>query len=120
MAQARKKGKLSNERIAKLDALGIRWNPQQDKWISYYKLAKKYFQTIGNLEVPDGFVLDGLPLGRWVSVQRQSYNGRQDTLLSSEQIRQLEEIGMVWKGGCYYAVIFPRATDLLLSKKTIP
>jgi len=96
--QSRKKGRLSDDRISKLNALDIHWNPQKDKWSNYYKCAKKYYLEIGNLDVPDGFVMDNLPLGRWIGVQRQSYNGRKDTLLSTEQIKALESIGMLWHG----------------------
>lgn len=93
-----KKGKLSQDRIDKLNALGVRWNPQKDKWNTYYKYAQKYYKEIGNLDVPYDFEIDGLLLGRWVSVQRQAHNGRQDTVLTNEQIEKLEAIGMVWKG----------------------
>ena len=96
--QLYKKGKLSQDRIDKLNKLGVRWNPQKDKWNTYYKYAKKYYKEIGNLVVPNDFEVDGLSLGRWISVQRQAYNGRQDTILTKEQIEKLEAIGMVWKG----------------------
>lgn len=96
--QLYKKGKLSQDRIDKLNKLGIRWYPQQDKWTTYYKYAKKYYKEIGNLDVPNNFEIDGISLGRWISVQRQAYNGRQDTILTDKQIKKLEAIGMVWKG----------------------
>ena len=96
--QLYKKHKLSNERVDKLNKLGIRWSPQRDKWHLYYKYAKKYYQELGNLDVPSDFEVDGISLGRWISVQRQAYNGRQDTILTKEQIKKLEAIGMLWKG----------------------
>lgn len=96
--QLYKKGKLSQDRIDKLNKLGVRWNPQKDKWSTYYMYAKKYYKEIGNLDIPYDFEIDGLSLGRWISVQRQAYNGRQDTILTNEQIEKLEAIGMVWKG----------------------
>lgn len=96
--QLYKKHKLSQERIDKLNKLGIRWSPQRDKWQTYYKYAKKFYQEIGNLEVPYDFEIDGISLGRWISVQRQAYNGRQDTIITDEQIKKLEAIGMSWKG----------------------
>ena len=95
--QLYKKGKLSQNRIDRLNNLGIRWKPQQDKWNTYYKYAKQYYKEIGNLEVPYDFEFDGLSLGRWIGVQRQAYKGRQDTILTQEQIKKLENIGMLWE-----------------------
>ena len=96
--QEYKKRKLAQHKIDKLNELGIRWYPQKDKWNTFYQCAKKYYKEIGNLDVPDDFEFDNLNLGRWISVQRQAYNGRQDTLLNAEQIKKLEAIGMSWKG----------------------
>lgn len=96
--QEYKKRKLARHKIDKLNELGIRWYPQKDKWNTFYQCAKKYYKEIGNLDVPDDFEFDNLNLGRWISVQRQAYNGRQDTLLNAEQIKKLEAIGMSWKG----------------------
>ena len=95
--QEYKKRKLAQHKIDKLNELGIRWYPQKDKWNTFYQCAKKYYKEIGNLDVPDDFEFDNLNLGRWISVQRQAYNGRQDTLLNAEQIKKLEAIGMSWK-----------------------
>ena len=88
---------MAQHKIDKLNELGIRWYPQKDKWNTFYQCAKKYYKEIGNLDVPDDFEFDNLNLGRWISVQRQAYNGRQDTLLNAEQIKKLEAIGMSWK-----------------------
>lgn len=118
------KGKLSQDRIDKLNKLGIRWKPQQDKWITYYKYAKQYFKEIGNLDVPYDFEIDGISLGRWIGVQRQAYRGRQDTCLTKEQIKKLDAIGMLWESNSstqtsfgeqiiyyYIARLYPSATN---------
>lgn len=92
-----KDGTLSDEKREKLDLLGIRWNPQMDIWNEYYECACNYYETIGNLNVPDNYVVNGLNLGRWISVQRQAYNGREDCYIDEERISRLENIGMEWK-----------------------
>ena len=93
----RVKGLLPEEKIVKLDELGIRWNPEKDRWEEYYQCAKQYYEQIGNLELPGSYMVDGLHLGRWISVQRQAYNGREDCNLDETQIKKLEAIGMIWE-----------------------
>lgn len=93
----RVKGLLAEEKIEKLDLLGIRWNPEKDRWEEYYQCAKQYYEQIGNLEISGSYVVDGLHLGRWISVQRQAYNGRDDCNLDENQIKRLEAIGMIWE-----------------------
>jgi hypothetical protein len=90
-------GGLAKEKIEKLDMLGIRWNPEKDRWEEYYQAAKMFYEQIGNLDIPGSYCVDGLQLGRWISVQRQAYNGREDCNLDDAQIRRLEEIGMLWE-----------------------
>ncbi|MDE7210363.1 MAG: helicase associated domain-containing protein, partial [Lachnospiraceae bacterium] len=59
--------------------------------------ARKYFQEMGHLAVPNNYVCaDGYRLGKWISNQRCAYRGALGRGLEAEQIRQLEEIGMVW------------------------
>jgi hypothetical protein len=96
--QAYKKGRLSKERIKKLDSIEMVWDPINESWERYYSLATKYYEHIGNLNVPDDFEMEGYNLGRWISVLRQAYNGRQDVKLTQEQIKRLNTIGMLWNG----------------------
>lgn len=92
------KGKLSELRIRKLSAIGINFKPSADKWDKAFSIAKKYFNEFHNLRVPDDFIFEGFHLGRWISNQRQIYNGsRKDMILTDEKIIRLESIGMEWK-----------------------
>ncbi|KFX58657.1 hypothetical protein FDC50_02555 [Clostridium botulinum] len=92
------RGTLTDEQIEKLNAIGMLWNPHEESWEQYYHLATKYYNLIGNLNVPDDYEMDRDNLGRWISVQRQAYNGRKDVKLTSEQINRLNSIGMIWNG----------------------
>ena len=66
-----------------------------------YKLAKEYYKHHGNLEIPqkfktiNGYEFDenGIALGIWISTQRDAYKGKK---ISEEQIKLLENIGMIW------------------------
>ena len=93
----RKSGKLSPERAAKLNALGMIWK-KEDPWERRYALAKTFFKENGNLYVPAKQKFEGIWLAKWLDEQRQIFCGkRPGKKLSTEQIRRLEEIGMEWE-----------------------
>ena len=88
------KGKLCQERVDRLNALGLVWDPLADAWeLALSKLAE-YKAEHGDMLVPQHFVTaDGFKLGFWVSNQRQSkFKGR----LSQERVGCLNTLGMVW------------------------
>jgi hypothetical protein len=89
-----KKDLLSFKQINALESIGMIWNVLDFQWEKAYRYAYEYFLEYGNLDVPARYITkDGINLGKWISRQRLSYK---DGLLSSEQIEQLESIGMVW------------------------
>ena len=73
-------------------------------WLEKYVLAKKYYEYHGNLEVPsrfktkNGYEYDkyGVRLGRWISTQRNAYNGTCINKITENQIKLLDSIGMRW------------------------
>ena len=68
-------------------------------WDAMYDIAKEYYKTYGNLEVPAAYTTsDGYSLGAWVATQRKVYQKKTAGCLSVEQIKRLEEIGMCWQG----------------------
>lgn len=88
------KGKLTAEREAKLNALGMVWQ-LEDGWKTNFKAAQRFYQENGHLNVPMNMVTDrGVWLGKWVYLQRKAY---EQGKLSHEQIHALEEIGMEWQ-----------------------
>ena len=99
-----KKGTVSEERIEKLELIGMVWTATlalDEQWNIMYELAKTYYETYGNLLIPQRFKTtngidydeNGLFLGKWISKQRQNYK---KDILSEERIKKLELIGMVW------------------------
>lgn len=89
-------GRLGEERIRKLDAIGMVWNSFSDRtWERNLSEAAKYREKYGHLLVPHTYVSEtGITLGAWIARQRQvRKNGRG---LSEEQIHQLDALGMVW------------------------
>ncbi len=68
-------------------------------WDAMYDIAKEYYKTYGNLEVPAAYTTsDGYSLGAWVATQRKVYQKKTAGCLSVEQIKRLEAIGMCWQG----------------------
>ena len=90
-------GRLSEEQIAKLETLGIRWESYSDQqWDRYYAQAARYYAKAGNLDVKISYVTeDGFRLGIWLNNIRQ-YRLHGSRVLSGQRQRQLEQIGMIW------------------------
>ncbi len=68
-------------------------------WDAMYWMARKYYETYGNLEIPAAYMTaDGYSVGAWVATQRKVYRGKTSGCLNEEQVKRLEEIGMCWQG----------------------
>ncbi len=97
IARQRDNSKLSAKRKRLLEDLGMVWK-KTDSWETRYALAKDYYDTYGNLNVPGKYTIDGIWLGKWLNEQQQIYHGkRKNKKLTDEQIEQLNEIGMSWE-----------------------
>lgn len=69
------------------------WDVLEEDWERKYNLAKKFYETNGNLLIPVNQQYENTYLGKWISHQRQSYaKGK----LPQEKIERLEQIGMIW------------------------
>lgn len=100
--QRRKKrmGKLSEEQVRLLDDISFEWESVEESvWDKGYRHAKAYYDEHGHLEMDNRYKSpDGFSLGTWVFNYRRAYNGQKSTIeISDEQIKLLEDIGMVWK-----------------------
>lgn len=89
----RSEGKMSDERIAALDALGMVWAHYQRDWDDYCQLLCAYVAKHGTARVPQRFVVDGIPLGTWLIAQRKPYR---EGKLSTDRVSQLELLGVEW------------------------
>lgn len=91
---------LTQERIRRLNEIGMKWDGLSAKWEENYLEAMRYFLREGNLRVPAGYKTEsGFALGAWIRNLRNIQSGvnTQNRPLSKEQIRRLEAIGMVWE-----------------------
>ncbi|MEY8260484.1 Helicase associated domain protein [Oscillospiraceae bacterium 50-60] len=89
--------RVTPERKAKLDMLGMCWE-KEDPWEMRYQLARQYYEEHGSLNVPGNYVAEGVWLNKWLNEQKQIYRGgRPGKRLSAEQTARLEQIGMTWR-----------------------
>ena len=95
----RGKKRLTEEQIARLNAIGMVWDNSlkkrnRDAWEARYAEAKRYYDKHGNLAIPIDYIGDdGKQLNLWILVQRRYYEQKK---LTEEQIDKLSAIGMVW------------------------
>ena len=90
-----KRAALTEEQVARLDALGMNWAGKHNAaWDRAYTEACKYWQEHGNLDVPSSYVAEnGIRLGRWIRSQREAYR----TALSEVRKQKLDALGIVWQ-----------------------
>lgn len=86
------KDKLSNDKINKLESIGMVWNVHHNKWYSNYELLKEYYNKNGNILVPFDYEQNGFRLGEWLKRQMGNHDK-----LSEEQVQLLEKLGIVWE-----------------------
>ncbi len=84
---------LTEERIKRLDAIGMVWK-KEDSWEYRYSLSEAYYRKNGNLDISQQYITDeGIWLGKWIYMQRVQY--KKGTLEAWKKER-LDRIGMVW------------------------
>ena len=92
-------GKLTPERIEKLNKLGMRWESATDvSWNRYYNACVAYKEKFGDLSPVVGYVDEnGVQLGRWVAnIRTARRSGTKVAYLTDERIAALDALGMVW------------------------
>jgi len=90
----RKTGRLSTERIAELDALGVVWDFLDAGYRTGVEHLQAYIAWKGHANVPTSHVTDeGFALGKWVSHRR---GDRKDGRLSAVKITELNALGITW------------------------
>jgi len=90
------------ERINKLEALGFDWSPSQRQWNLWYELLQKYKKDKGNYRVPRRYAVDGVALGKWVTLQRTEYwlfQKGKHSRMTEERINKLDAIDFDWSPG---------------------
>ena len=86
-----RKEQLSVDQRARLNDLGMAWDPRNESFEYGLNALTSFFNREGHGRVPKGWIEDGFPLRAWISSKRTNRDS-----LSSEQQLQLESLGMVW------------------------
>ena len=88
-----KDGKLSQDRIDRLNNLGLKWSKNEAFWEKGYNYAVSYKNEHGTLKIPKGYeCVDGFKLKSWLNNQKSRYkNGT----LTNSQIEKLKEVGII-------------------------
>ena len=97
-------GTLTEEQIAKLDAIGMRWDSKLDvQWERYYQELRSYVNAHGDADVPFDYEIHGVPLGKWIARLRTYRNASVRTgYLTPERVEALNALGMIWDKLDYY------------------
>jgi len=109
---------LSNEKIRSLEAIGLEWAPkQQSIWNERVEQLKQYKTQNGNCMVPISYKADK-KLANWVSNQRKQFSllkrGKPSSL-TNERMKQLDEIGFIWKVWDYKMQNFKQSEIIMKS-----
>jgi hypothetical protein len=90
---ARNKGKLSHDRLMRLDAVGFSWDPRSQNWEMRFKLLEQFQKREGHCRVPQHFKIDRVNLGFWVNHLRMAKKNGQ---LTPERIKRLDGLSFTW------------------------
>lgn len=87
-------GNLTQNRIERLEAIGMVWSTSNDLWEQNYATATQYYLEHGDLEVPIKYETpSGFGLGVWLGAQRAAHKAGE---LPQEQVERLDALGMDW------------------------
>ena len=88
-----REGLLTDEKIKKLNDLEFwSWTPNEDRIERALKILRDYKKEHGDLLVPSSHVVDGFPIGQWISGRRSRKEFIEPYLLA-----ELNSLGMVWQ-----------------------
>ena len=94
-----KYGVLGEERVLKLNRIGMVWENCRDiSWERHFKEAKKYYEEHGDLNTGvNETTASGVRLGLWISrLRTYRKSGIQKAYLTEERVKALDGLGMIW------------------------
>ncbi len=90
--QAFRKGKLSEGQVARLEDLGVEWDPVTADWEALFQALVAFKENRDHCGVPTRWG-ENPELGRWVSTQLKTFRDRK---MSEERVVRLEALGFEW------------------------
>ena len=105
--KAKRLSALSDEEVARLEAVGVAWDAVAAQWEKNYALLRAFVEREGHANVPQKHEEDGAQLGAWLSTQRKRWQVRawseeerkakRLSALSDEELARLEAVGVAWQ-----------------------
>ena len=90
----RNQGKLSQDKVDALDAIGFPWDYPLEEWKKAYIDAKAYYDEFGNMDIPKGYKgKGGTSLKLWWDRQRRNMRQKLESF-TDEQLRLLLDLGL--------------------------
>ncbi|CAJ1961345.1 unnamed protein product [Cylindrotheca closterium] len=91
-------GKITPERIGRLESIGFEWDPQKAQWNILFDRLVKFKEEVGHCKVPKGYAKD-TELANWVRNQRleqaNSKKGKKSRM-TPERYEKLTSLGFRW------------------------
>ena len=94
--------KLSPEKEALFDSMGMVWYYRESVWNVRIELLKEYKEEHGDVNVPTDYVVSGIKLGKWVQRIRNVYksmlegNTKRKGKIKQKYLDILNDLGFVW------------------------
>ncbi|MGR6760387.1 Helicase associated domain protein [Paenibacillus sp. T2-29] len=89
-----KRGKLTQERIDRLELIGFLWEVLDLRWEKGFNELLNFKMKHEHVDVPLRYRINDFNLGQWVQDQRKKYKRGS---MSKERIRALRELGFQWE-----------------------
>jgi len=88
----KKKNRLPEDHMLRLDKIGFTWNPHANAWEQNIAVLLAFKEKPGHCNVPRSYA-DNPALAKWVSWQRME---KRKDRLPEDRVQRLEEIGFAW------------------------
>lgn len=91
-------GKITPERIGRLESIGFEWDPQKAQWNLMFDRLVKFKEENGHCKVPKGYPKD-TELANWVRNQRleqANYKKNKKSRMTQERYEKLGGLGFRW------------------------
>lgn len=91
--KAKKQGKISENHVERLEAIGFVWDPYEARWEEMFAELQDYLARHRNCCVPTNWP-ENPQLSTWVQTQRKA---KKQGKISDERVARLEAINFVWR-----------------------
>ncbi len=90
---------LTAERTARLNSIGMVWEPE-DPWLMSFNLVKGYYKEHGNINISQSTVVNGVWLGKWIAEQKKRLKSGKHSDKQREYLNKLplEDVSNIVQG----------------------